>query len=447
MSELAIRSDHLTAKQREALGLAGGDQGHTMFFGGSRSGKTFVIVFMMIVRALMAPGSRHAIFRFRFNSVKRSIGMDTLPKVLAECFPGLVTRLDKSEWVLHLPNGSEIWLAGLDDKERTEKVLGMEFATIFLNECSQISWSSRSLVMTRLAQRVMRTDGVQLRLKVFCDLNPTGKGHWAYKLFVSKRDPDTQEPVSRPEDYLAVAMNPVDNVEHLPLEYLESLDRLPARLRLRFKEGKFADDVPGALWTLEDMEKWRLIDTPPDMVRIVVAVDPSGSDDTDNADNDEIGIVVAGLGTDGNGYVLADYTVKGGPATWGRVVTDAFDRHLADRVVAEVNYGGAMVKHVIQTARPRTPFTALTASRGKAVRAEPISALAETGRIRHAGNFPQLEDELCSFTTAGYVGNRSPNRADAYVWAFTELFPGLTKPEKKVRVRRLERRTGGWMSL
>ena len=445
---LDIGPDIFTEKQREGIELAAGDQQHLMFFGGSRSGKTFLIVFLIIIRALIAPGSRHAIFRFRFNAVKRSIGMDTLPKVLSLCFPGLVTRLDKSEWVLYLGNGSEIWLAGLDDKERTEKILGMEFATLALNECSQISFSARNMVLTRLAQKVLKTNGEALRLKVFYDCNPPGKGHWTYKLFVAKRDPETNEMASRPEQFGSILMNPSDNAANLPAEYLDSLDALPARMRLRFKEGQFGDDVPGALWKLEDIEKWRDLDTPPDMVRIVIAVDPSGADDVDNADNDEIGIVVAGLGTDGNGYVLEDLTVKAGPATWGRVVASAFDRHLADRVVAETNYGGAMVKNTIQVARPRTPFTSVTASRGKAVRAEPISALAEVGKIRHAGAFAQLEDELCSFSTAGYIGSKSPNRADAYVWAFTELFPGMVKEEKKPISRR-NRPQGNtsWMSM
>jgi phage terminase large subunit-like protein len=168
----------------------------------------------------------------------------------------------------------------------------------------------------------------------------------------------------------------------------------------------------------------------PDMQRLVVAVDPSGSGDVDNADNDAIGIVVAGLGTDGNGYLLEDLTVKAGPATWGKVATDAYDRHAADVIVAEINYGGAMVKQVIQTARPRTPYKELKASRGKAVRAEPISSLCEAGKVRLVGYFNALEDELAGFTTNGYIGEGSPNRADAFVWAFAELFPGLTKPAK-----------------
>jgi predicted phage terminase large subunit-like protein len=187
----------------------------------------------------------------------------------------------------------------------------------------------------------------------------------------------------------------------------------------------------------------------PDLQRIVIGVDPSGSGDTDNAANDEIGILVCGLGTDGNGYVLEDLTLKAGPKTWGNVATTAFDRHDADLIVAETNFGGEMVAHVIQTARPRTPFRKVTASRGKAVRAEPIAALTEQGKIRFAGNFPELEEELCAFSTAGYLGEKSPNRADAMVWAFSELFPGLVKAKKEKTPDAPKSRVfpgaGGWM--
>jgi phage terminase large subunit-like protein len=139
--------------------------------------------------------------------------------------------------------------------------------------------------------------------------------------------------------------------------------------------------------------------------------------------------VVAALGTDGIAYVLEDLTLKAGPATWGGVATAAFDRHSADIVVGEDNFGGAMVQHVITTARSNTPYKAVKASRGKVVRAEPISALYEQGKVKHVGYFPELEDELMSFTTTGYQGLSSPNRADALVWAITELFPGLTRGE------------------
>ena len=181
------------------------------------------------------------------------------------------------------------------------------------------------------------------------------------------------------------------------------------------------------------IDKWRHTGPLPDFVRVVVAVDPSGSGDADNADNDAIGIVVAAVGTDGNAYVLEDCTVKAGPATWGRVAVSAFERYQADVIVGEANYGGAMVEATIQTARDgrRLPYKPVTATRGKVVRAEPISALYEQGKVRHVGDFHELEDELTGFSTVGYMGERSPNRADALIWALTELFPGVVALRNK----------------
>ena len=359
------------------------------------------------------------------------------------CFPQVKYHMDRTDWYVRLPNGATIWFGGLDDKERTEKILGQEYVTIFLNEVSQIPFNSRNIAMTRLAQKVEYTlakdDGPSARRlmvrKCFYDENPPSQAHWSYRQFIRKVDPDTGRPLKDPENYVAMQVNPEDNLENLPPEYLATLASLPAKMRQRFLQGRFADLTEGAYWNLEDIEKWRcVVGELPDMQRIVIGVDPSGASDPtdgDNAGNEEIGIVVAGLGVDGNAYVLEDLSVKAGPRTWGNIVGSAFDRHLADKVIGEINYGGAMVEHVVQTARPRTPYEPVTASRGKAVRAEPISALAEQGKIRHAGNFMQLEEELCSFTKAGYVGTGSPNRGDAYVWAMTALFPGLTRRERK----------------
>lgn len=443
----------LTARQIEAQRVMAGPASHVLAYGGSRSGKTRLIVRALVIRALKAPRSRHAILRFRFNHVKASIGQDTLPAVMAQEFPDVALRLNREDWIGYLPNGSELWLGGLDDKDRTEKILGLEFATVFLNEVSQIPWGSREMAVTRLAQRVTEeVDGQkrQQRLRMYYDCNPPSKAHWSYRLFIEKRDPETKRALPNPEDYAAVQINPGDNSANLPREYLASLASLTARAQRRFLLGEFGDATPGALFAEDDIDKWRVTDgRVPDMVRVVVAVDPSGSGDEDNADNDAIGIVVAGLGTDGNGYLLEDATVKAGPATWGRVATDAWERHEGDCVVGEVNYGGEMVRHVIQTARPKTPFRKVTATRGKAVRAEPLSALVEQGKIRHVGMYPDLEEELAGFTTTGYRGDGSPNRADAWVWAFTELFGGMVKPrdDDKPRVSRHRAPVGAgsWM--
>lgn len=442
----------LTPRQEAAQQVLAGLATHLMLFGGSRSGKTFLLTRNLVMRALKAPHSRHAILRFRFNAIKASVVMDTFPKVMRECFPGVEYTLSKTDWFAELPNGSQIWFGGLDDKERTEKILGMEFATIYLNECSQIPQGSRDIAVTRLAQQAMQViDGrqdVPLKPRMYYDCNPPSKAHWAYRLFVEKRDPETKRPLPNPGDYDCFQINPQDNEENISAGYLDTLRNLSARLQRRFLLGEFAEANPNALFSEDDIDKWRSLDGKlPDFVRVVVGVDPSGSGDVNNADNDAIGIIVGALGTDGNAYVVEDCTVKAGPATWGRVATDAFDRHAADVVVGESNYGGEMVRHTIQTARPRTPYKAVTATRGKVVRAEPISALYEQGKVRHVGYFAELEDELTAFSTAGYLGERSPNRADALIWVLTELFPGLTKaPAKpKAQVEHSPPQPQGWM--
>ena len=446
----------LTARQQSAQVVLAGPATHCMLFGGSRSGKTFLLVRNIVMRALKAPGSRHAILRFRFNHCKASIVLDTFPKVMQVAFPNVSYHLDKSDWYVSFPNKSQIWFAGLDDKERTEKILGQEYATLYLNECSQIPQNSRDMAVTRLAQRVTQhvqgEDSKDLRPRMYYDCNPPSKAHWSYRMFVEKRDPETKQPLAKPDDYAFFQINPEDNADNLPVGYLDTLRGLSMRLQKRFLRGEYADATPNQLFSEEVIDKWRVLDgVVPDMVRVVVAVDPSGADDQDNADNDAIGIAVVGIGTDGNAYVLEDCTVKAGPATWANVATTAFERHDADSIVGEVNFGGAMVKSTIQVARPRTPFKEVRASRGKVTRAEPFSALYEGGKVRHVGYFHELEDELTAFSTYGYLGQGSPNRADALIWALAALFPGLVSNKKAAAEKESEAESnyhgeGSWMA-
>jgi hypothetical protein len=446
-------SFNLTPRQQEANALLGSTALHTMLVGGARSGKTTLIIRAIIIRAL-AHKSRHAVLRYRFNHLKGSIIYDTLPKVLANCFPGVAERchLDKSDWFYSLPNGSEIWFGGLDDKERTEKILGSEYATLFLNECSQIPWSSRNVAITRLAQKT------PLRLRAWYDCNPPNDAHWTKKIFVDKIDPDTKTKLPDPANYASLTINPAHNLENLPAEYVSSLEHLPTRLRNRFLYGLYGSTTDGALWTSEMIDSGRVMDgDTPDMQRIIIAVDPSGCSGPEDIRSDEIGIIVGGLGTDGRAYVLEDLSGRFGPQQWGKIVVSAFDRWRADAIVAETNFGGAMVREVLRAAaseakHPALPFKLVHASRGKVVRAEPIAALYGTeekvGKISHVGIFPLLEDQMMGFTTAGFTGERSPDRADALVWCMAELFPALSRPEKqhyKPPTEKNEVGAQGWM--
>ncbi len=415
-------------KQKLAQALLGGPQKHTLLVGGSRSGKTFWLVRAMYMRAAKADNSRHCILRFRYNAVRASVWQDTLPKMQHLCFPELGYKEWRQDGFVELPNGSQIWFGGLDDKERVEKILGQEYTTIIFNECSQIPYSSVNVALTRLAQNCPG-----LRNKAFYDLNPTGTGHWTYKLFVEKRNPLSGQNVEDPENFQWMYLNPRDNTENLPGDYIGLLESLPERQRRRFLEGTYTAEVEGALWSYDVLEGCKHEGPLPDFKRVVIGVDPSGTAGKDDKRNDYVGIVAAGVDSDDVAYVLQDYTINASPAEWGKQVVHAFLEKGADCVIAEGNFGGEMVRHVIQSAAKEmdavVPVQLVTASRGKAVRAEPIAALYEQGRVKHAQRFPILEDQLLNFSTNGWLGEKSPDRADAAIWALTAL---LVRPSAPV---------------
>lgn len=425
----------LTEKQEEAQELLGCGARHNLLVGGSRSGKTFLICRAIAMRAWKAPGSRHLIARYRFNHVKASVWSDTWRKMMDLAFPEAKGSLkyDKTDYRVIFPNGSEVWFGGLDDKERTDKILGQEYATIFLNECSQINWSTVETVRTRLAQNI------GLKLKLYYDCNPPLATHWSHKLFVEKRDPlPPYKSLSSPEQYVWMRINPTDNVANLPPEYLKELETLGARAKVRFLEGQWGSANENALWTYETLEQGR-VSSYPDLQRVIVGIDPSGTQGEEDERSDHVGIVAVGLGLDGEAYVLEDATIKAPPETWGRVACQLYERHKADAIVAEINYGGAMVGSVIRSAASKlgmlVNFREVTASRGKVVRAEPISTLYEQGKVHHVGMLSELEDQLCAFTSAGYMGDRSPDRADACIWALSDLFPGMTRKQHRAEVK------------
>lgn len=180
------------------------------------------------------------------------------------------------------------------------------------------------------------------------------------------------------------------------------------------------EEAEGALWTRALIEKYRDKLYPADLKRVVVSIDPAV---TSNEQSDETGIVVAGIGQDGRGYVLEDISGRYSPAEWAKLALQAYKRHQADRIVAEVNNGGDMVKHTLNTqARDNFSYKDVRASRGKQARAEPVAALYEQGKVSHIGGFDELEDQMVSWEPLGT--ERSPDRVDALVWALTDLMIG-----------------------
>ncbi|MEO6041716.1 MAG: terminase family protein [Croceibacterium sp.] len=218
-----------------------------------------------------------------------------------------------------------------------------------------------------------------------------------------------------------------DNGANLPPRYMGEIAGQFGQTALGRQEilGELLGDAEGALWTRDLLERCREALPEEPLARVVVGVDPPVS-----STGDECGIVVCGITTGGTGKVLADASVaRASPERWARAVAGAAEAWHADRVVAEANQGGKMVESVLRAADCAMPIRLVHASRGKVARAEPVAALYEAGKVRHTAMFARLEDQLCGFVSGGaYEGpGRSPDRADALVWALTELMLGKRK--------------------
>ena len=222
-----------TVVQRDALKLIRSGAKHVLLFGGSRSGKTTILVMAIIYRALAYPGSRHLICRLRAKDARSSVLHETLLPWLDRTIGPGGYRLIAHDNFICLSNGSEIWIGGLGDKEQVDKILGHEYVTIYFNEVSQISYSAVVTAYSRLAMHVPGCRNLFLY-----DCNPGSPLHWAYRVFVRKTEAKTGERLARPEMYASMLLNPADNREHLAPDYIsEVLDALPEKQRARFRDG------------------------------------------------------------------------------------------------------------------------------------------------------------------------------------------------------------------
>lgn len=222
------------------------------------------------------------------------------------------------------------------------------------------------------------------------------------------------------ETTVTVNLATADNATNLAPSFLAEMTRRYAGSAIGRQEllGEIVEDASDGLWRRHWIEEAR-VEAAPEMQRIVVALDPPV---TATASSDACGIIVAGLGVDKRAYVLADRTIQGRtPEIWANAALGAFDDYEADRMVAEVNQGGDLVISVLQRFRENFPVVKVRATRGKWVRAEPVAALYAEGRVVHVGRFDALEDQMCSFGADGTMRGRSPDRADALVWAITDL--------------------------
>ncbi len=377
-------------------------------FGKTRSGAEWAKQ-----QAQAMPGSRGALIAAKFAD-----GRDTM----VEGESGLLTILppsalrggirekawNRSLGELHLDNGSRLKVFS---SERPGSLRGPQHHYAWGDEPAEwldasqgaakdTTWSNL-LFGLRLGQRprVMLT-GTPKPLQLIKDL-----------LFVG----GDRRQGRRPDVHLTTGST-YDNLVNLAPTFREQILAQYEGTRIGRQElqAELLEDVEGALWQLGRIEELRVARAP-ELVRVVVAIDPAV---TSGEDSDETGIVVAGRGLDGHGYVLADRSGRFTPKGWAERAVLALDDHKGDRVVAEANNGGDMVEATLRTVRPTVPFLKVTATRGKRIRAEPIAALYEQGRVHHVGSFDQLEDQMCSWLPDS---GESPDRMDALVWALSEL--------------------------
>lgn len=233
-----------------------------------------------------------------------------------------------------------------------------------------------------------------------------------------------------------------DNASNLAAPFLKQIEERYGGTRLGRQEleGEILEDIPGALWNRSTIDNARLKEAP-DLERIIVAVDPAASSEEGS---DENGIVVVGVARDADGYargyVLEDGSLKGSPEEWARKAVSLYRKWQADKIVAEKNNGGEMVASVIRSVDRSVNVTLVHASRGKYIRAEPISALYEQGRIHHVGRFDKLEDQMCFFSIDNLRdANGSPDRVDALVWGLTEVFGKITSRRRVENTAQIEK--------
>lgn len=416
---------HLNAAQQKALRVMTDPRArHTLLLGGSRSGKTWLATRASFIRALKYPKSRHLIVRLYRATAEAYIWRQTVKNVIDMCFNGIAFQYNNSRMIVTCPNGSSVWVGGLNQGDDSEGMLGSEWNTIVFDEANEMLAENMQKAITRLAMKVSGPDGKLCVNRSFATVNPTYKTHHLYRTYVEHFDTINNLPMEPEiaELYNWCRINPVDNIENLSEDYIRQLSALSPENRRRFLEGEWSEESKDALFKLSNINRSRVTKRNMDGVnfdKLVVAVDPAVSAGNKS---DKTGIVVVGwtkpLPTDrrssGQYYVLDDRSGIYTPEEWARVVCDAYSQWRADVVVGEINNGGDLVERNIRAESRTIPFEKVWATRGKAIRAQPVVALSERGDLHIVQSLPELEGEMTGWSPES--GEPSPNRLDAMVW-------------------------------
>lgn len=375
--------------------------------GGRGSAKSHFFAGQAVGRCISKPRTRGVCIREVQRDLKESAKLLIEDKIRSLGAPGFVPLHSE----IKTPGGGLMIFRGMQDytADSIKSLEGFDF--VWVEEAHTLS--ERSLELLR---PTIRAPGSEL----WFSWNP-----------VSASDPIDQflRGEKPPPNSAVVQVNWRDNPwfpEELEAERLHDLETKPDRYG-HIWEGDYEPIAVGAIWTRQTLNEHRRTEAP-DLERIVVSVDPAISAESGS---DEHGITVEAKGRDGRGYVLDDVSMKGTPQQWAERAVATYDRYEADCIVIERNQGGDMCRHTLKTVRPNIRIVDVVATRGKHVRAEPISALYALGRVSHVGSFTKLEAQMCQMTAAGYEGDGSPDRVDSLVWGMTELFPQLIRPKRK----------------
>jgi len=375
-----------------------------LLLGGRGAGKTAALTAWACSMAEQNPGARIGVVA-RTAADARDVlieGESGIIEMARRYWPNAVPRHEPSKRRLTWPNGSQA--ATYSDAEG-DQLRGPQHHFAVGDECA--TWSAETMSNLRLGLRL----GKMPRAAFATTPRPSR--------LLRDLMSDPACVTSRCSTYA--------NKDNLPPSFFSAVLKRYEGTSLARQEilGEVLDEAPGALWKRADLDRSRVF-VAPDLVRLVVAVDPSVGDGEDH--HDECGIVIGGVDAEGIGHLIEDASLRASPAAWARRAIERYDAVGADRLIFEDNQGGVAVEQLIElTARemhregkrssPHVAITGVHASRGKAVRAGPVVGLSEQGRIRHVGPFPALEDELCGWEE----GMPSPGRLDAFVWCFTHL--------------------------
>jgi len=370
-----------------------GDWRIWLILSGRGWGKTFTGAGWIIEKAMSQPGIECAVVAPTFTDVRRTCVEG--PSGIIKSLPsGALEQYNRSNGQITLTNGSKIHMVSADEPDRAR---GLNLSYAWLDEFA--AWRYEETWTAGLAP-ALRIGNPQTIITT------TPRPTKLLREFMSRTDGSVV--VTRGSTF--------DNAANLSQAALEELKSRYEGTRLGRQElyGELLLDTPGSLWRLSDIDETR-VDEAPELVRIVVAIDPAV---TSGEESDETGIVVVGKGADGRGYVLADRSCRDTPSGWAHRAVQAFHDFNADRIVAEKNQGGDMVEATIRSVLPTAPYKGITAKQGKRLRAEPIAALYEQGRISHVGAFDLLEDQMTTWLPDSGL---SPDRLDALVHGLTEL--------------------------